>query len=76
MTHTPAIVQRWCASNDTNGNPRRAFVIWSSDGTLLDVIDEGYSGKPQWLRELADLGDIKVTATEYREILKQSAARE
>jgi hypothetical protein len=31
------------ADNDKNGNPRRAFVVMS-EGNVLRVVDEGYSG--------------------------------
>jgi hypothetical protein len=33
------------AGNDTNGNPRRGWVILSSEtGELRDFVDEGYEG--------------------------------
>lgn len=65
-----AVVQHWCAPNDGNGNPRRAYVIWGKDGSLNAVIDEGYSGKPARCRDLMDLGDVRVSPSEYRAILK------
>lgn len=70
MTYEPAIVQQWAAPNDTNGNPRRCFVIWAADGTLLDAIDEGYSGRPNWTKSLTDLGRVDVSATQYRYMIK------
>ena len=30
------------APNDSNGNPRRCYVIYKPDGSLADTIDEGY----------------------------------
>jgi hypothetical protein len=71
MNLEPAIVQRWQAVNDRYGNPRRVFVVWSADGKLLDAVDEGYSGRPEWMRELVDLGDVYVSPSDYKDILKQ-----
>jgi hypothetical protein len=71
--HQPAITQHWCAPNDNNGNPRRCFVIWSDDGILLDVIDEGYSGPPRWVRDLVQLGDVIVRPSDYKAMLKHAA---
>lgn len=33
-----------CASNDTNGNPRRLFIAVGPLGGILAVWDEGYQG--------------------------------
>jgi hypothetical protein len=33
-----------CASNDANGNPRRAWVAFNSDGMPLAFYEEDYSG--------------------------------
>lgn len=32
-------------TNDTNGNPRRAFVLLKPDGDIAAVVDEGYQGR-------------------------------
>lgn len=32
------------AGNDTNGNPRRVFVVFDEHGSIYDAIDEGYAG--------------------------------
>jgi hypothetical protein len=32
------------AGNDSNGNPRRIYVVFDSTGKIVDAIDEGYSG--------------------------------
>jgi hypothetical protein len=38
------IVQRYCAKNDNNGNPRRVYVIRDEHGAVMATIDEGYAG--------------------------------
>lgn len=68
----PAIVQRWIAGHDVNGNPKRVFVFWAADGTFLDAIDEGYGGRPRFVRDLIDLGEVYVPSKQYRDILKMS----
>ena len=38
---------QWFRSNhDVNGNPRRVFALYGANGDILDIFDEGYSGKP------------------------------
>lgn len=37
-------VQRYCAKNDVNGNPRRVYVIRNEDGDIVATADEGYIG--------------------------------
>lgn len=32
------------AGHDTNGNPRRGWIIVDSQGAAIDFIDEGYAG--------------------------------
>ncbi len=73
MTFTPKLVQHLRAPNDVNGNPRRCYVIYSDDATILDVIDEGYVGRPMWVRDLAELPEMNITATEYKQWLKMGA---
>jgi hypothetical protein len=38
------IVQRFCAKNDNNGNPRRVYVIWDERGVVAGTVDEGHDG--------------------------------
>lgn len=33
-----------CATNDTEGNPRRAWILLDEHGIAVDCFDEGYSG--------------------------------
>ena len=33
------------AKNDSNGNPRRGWQVFASDGKFLGFIDEGYGGR-------------------------------
>ena len=39
-----AAVIHLCATNDTNGNPRRCYVALSENGIFLGAFDEGYAG--------------------------------
>jgi len=38
-------VQRYCAKNDTNGNPRRVYVIRNGEGDIVATVDEGHRGR-------------------------------
>jgi hypothetical protein len=49
-------VQRYCARNDTNGNPRRVFVIRDEAGVIVATADEGYAGRPVVCPVLEALG--------------------
>jgi hypothetical protein len=67
------------AGNDSNGNPRRLFVVFDSRGNTCDVIDEGYSGYGEvrkHYRTAADLGTYKTTPAQYRELLKEKRETE
>lgn len=58
------------AKNDTYGNPRRVFVGLNGHGHVVVTTDEGYVGRPQWLRDLNARGiwetGIEVPAKEWR----------
>ena len=68
--NAPALYQHLRGPQDTNGNPRRCFVVYDSGGNILEVIDEGYAGRPKHLRMLAQLPDVVVSANEYRAFLR------
>lgn len=74
MNYEPKMYQHLSAPNDTNGNPRRCFVIMGEDARVLDVIDEGYAGAPRWIRDLVQLPGMRITATEYRDWLRTGKA--
>ena len=66
-----------CAPNDTNGNPRRCYVVQSRDGVLYKVIDEGYGGwggLRMWCSEregsLTHVATINVPVSEYKSWLR------
>lgn len=63
------------AGNDANGNPRRGWLLYSSDGYLEGFVDEGYSGQGA-LREAApnhvELCHLMVKPGEYREARKDT----
>ena len=50
------MIKHLCASNDSNGNPRRLFAVTGPLGGVLAVWDEGYQGShavPPALRDAA-----------------------
>jgi hypothetical protein len=55
-------------SNDSNGNPRRIFVVYSTGGIPMRVINEGYAGNPRL--DLPELSPVDVTASEYRSTIR------
>lgn len=71
----PMAWQHLRADNDTNGNPRRCYVVYGGNGDILDVIDEGYEGRPGWLRDVPQLASVDVSPTEYRQFLKFAAVK-
>jgi len=72
------IVQNFRTKNDTNGNPRRVFVVHTiRDGEviLFGVYDEGYKGYyavPEHVRAYAtQLFDVEITPREYKRIVRE-----
>lgn len=67
-----------CTSNDSCGNPRRAYAIFNDSGLIEDFFEEGFAGShclPEFLRDRASLTpSIQVTPTEWRKWRK--AAKE
>jgi hypothetical protein len=72
--------QRLSATNDTNGNPRRVWVVYGeTEGFYSSIVtarDEGYSGRPSEFAFLVRLPDLEITPGEYKHILKSYAHRE
>lgn len=63
------------AGHDTNGNPRRVYVVFDGDGQVMDVIDEGYSGQAAVIGIYPGIqggARFDTTPTEYRRLLKWS----
>jgi hypothetical protein len=73
------IAQRLIAPNDTNGNPRRLWVIYlfaenaRRDAFLVPryIIEEGYSGEPD-LCGAVRLTDVRVTPAEYNSWVREA----
>ena len=70
---------RVSATNDRNGNPRRAYVFINDHGDIYRVVNEGYAGIGAIKEYLTDEvtgtkhyypGTINVTPREYRELMK------
>jgi hypothetical protein len=71
----PAFFQHVKTTNDTNGNPRRLYMVYAAGAEIIGVIEEGYGGKPQSLRNVAEIIPLHITPNEYREV-KNWAKRE
>jgi hypothetical protein len=71
--HSPWMYQHLRANNDVNGNPRRCFVIYDYDANIIDVIDEGYVGRPKWVSALRQLATLDIGVSEYKNLLKMAA---
>lgn len=61
--------QHMRAPQDANGNPRRLFMVY--DGPDTYAIDEGYSGKPVFLRDYRELIPVDISAIDYRDLLSE-----
>lgn len=69
----PLIVIHAKTKNDTNGNPRRVFVVLDTYGTIVETIDEGYEGSGA-LRaggyDKLPRFEIETTPSEYKALKK------
>lgn len=70
----PVLYRRLCAPNDVNGNPRRVYAVYGAGGRLVDVIDEGYDGRPAHLRDVPDLPPVAIPGAEYRVWMRRGDA--
>lgn len=44
------------APNNTSGNPRRLFIGLDKSGHVVRITDEGYTGRPDWVRDANNRG--------------------
>ena len=61
------------AQNDTNGNPRRGWIHYGSEGQFLGFYDEGYDDGGEILRALRLINcegypSLNITPKEYRRL--------
>lgn len=81
LNRDQALVQHICTTNDTNGNPRRLWLVITSKGTV--ALDEGYEGAHVYVKYLQSidkttfdsapimhLPTIEVKPAEYKRLLK------
>ena len=71
------IAIRLRAKNDTNGNPRRCYVVFDNQGNKIGACDEGYRGSDSLFTRYPELKtqnieDFDVTPGEYRRQLSFS----
>ncbi len=66
------------AGNDSNGNPRRGWIIADPSGNFVDFVDHGYEGtgalKPKY-PGIPRTPEIEVKPSVYRDLVRQSRAR-
>ncbi len=67
---TATMFQRLNAGHDTNGNPRRVFVLLDYNGDIVHTIDEGFSGTPKECKGLLELPSLDISAGLYRKLLR------
>jgi hypothetical protein len=58
------------ATNSPNGNPQRCFVMISPNGSIVDVIDEGYKGLPKECRGLIELPSVNISKSDYHNYIR------
>jgi len=61
------------AGNDSNGNPRRVFVVVNTNGNVEGAFNEGYIGSSAVTKHfpgIAIVGRFDITPAQYREIRK------
>ena len=83
LNRDQALVQHICTVKDTNGNPRRLWLVTTTEGTV--ALDEGYVGTQiayQYImrvlkltpdvieRHIIGLPTIEVKPSEYKRLLK------
>lgn len=60
--------------NDSNGNPRRGWMVVDQDGRTVGFVDEGYEGTPALRRRFPDAVEVwhalEVTPAAYRVLLR------
>lgn len=65
------IVQHLKAPNDSNGNPRRLWAVYGSySGNLVELIEEGYAGRPDACNkrlnpDVVEVLEVNITVGEY-----------
>ncbi len=66
------IFQHLKAGHDTNGNPLRVYVVYDleENGNIVEVIDEGFAGKPSSLHDMIELAEFNISKDEYRDLVK------
>lgn len=57
-------------THDSNGNPRRVYVVYNELGQVIDVFDERYNGDSRIKVAYHDVvmlgGRVQITPAEYR----------
>jgi hypothetical protein len=62
------------AGNDTNGNPRRLFVVVNTQGVVIAAYDEGYIGESAVTKHfpgIAIVGRFDITPAQRKSLLKE-----
>jgi hypothetical protein len=68
------IIQRAITNNDSNGNPRRVYIVYNMEGRILETFNEGYLGSRAVPQDILDasilLPDLVVIPKEYKRLVK------
>lgn len=62
------------APSDPNGNPRRGYICYDGDGSVVDFIEEGYlsHGCIKGFQQVPVTGRIDITLATFRELMTRS----
>jgi hypothetical protein len=68
------IIQRAITNNDSNGNPRRVYIVYDMEGRILETFNEGYLGSQAVPQDIWDtsilLPELVVIPKEYKRLVK------
>lgn len=63
-------------TNDTNGNPRRAWVVYGANGAIVRINDEGYNGRAAVrgleVAGIPELDPVEVTPKTYNALRRHA----
>ena len=68
----PMCIQHLHAPHDLNGNPRRLYVVFDTNGSPIAAYDENYAGKnaiPPKYRNLPEISSLNITTKDYKDML-------
>ena len=69
------VYQHHRADHDPSGNPQRIYVLYRVHGpagyaSIEMVWDEGYSGRPESLRDVPELPSVNISKSDYHSMVR------